>query len=82
MDDLVSDFSAVSQELLASIEGVLNSISEVSKASEEGAIGTTEIANRSTSVVEAANGVLEEMKNAERTAEKLRENVNKFIITE
>lgn len=82
MDDLVSDFSAVSQELLASIEGVLNSISEVSKASEEGAIGTTEIANRSTSVVESANGVLEEMKNAERTAEKLRENVNKFTITE
>ena len=82
MDELVSDFSAVSQELLASIDGVLNSITEVSKASEEGAMGTTEIANRSSTVVEEANSVLEEMKNAERTAEKLRENVNRFIITE
>ena len=82
IDELVTDFSAVSQQLLASIDGVLQSISEVSKAANEGAIGTSEIAERTCSVVEKSGSVLEEMKNAEHTSENLKENVSKFIITE
>ena len=82
IDELVTDFSAVSQQLLASIDGVLQSISEVSKAANEGAIGTSEIAERTCSIVEKSGSVLTEMKNAEHTSENLKENVNKFIITE
>ena len=82
IDELVTDFSAVSQELLASIDGVLQSISEVSKASNEGALGTSEIAERSSSIVQKSGGVLEEMKSAEATSKKLKENVNKFVISE
>lgn len=82
IDELVTDFSAVSQQLLASIDGVLQSISEVSKASNEGAIGTSEIAERSYSIVEKSGSVLEEMKNAENTSQKLKKGVSKFIITE
>lgn len=82
IDDLVTEFSAVSQELLASIDGVLQSISEVSKAADEGAIGTTEIAERSANVVEKSAGVLESMKQAEKTAIQLKEEVGRFQITE
>lgn len=81
IDELVTDFSAVSQQLLASIDGVLQSISEVSKAANEGAIGTSEIAERTCSVMEKSESVLAEMKNAEHTSEELEGNVEKFIIT-
>ena len=82
IDELVTDFSAVSQQLLASINNVLQTLSEVSKAANEGAIGTTEIAERTSSINEKSGSVLEEMKNAEHTSEKIKEDVNKFIITE
>ena len=82
IDELVTDFSAVSQQLLASISNVLQALSEVSKAANEGAIGTTEIAERTSSINEKSGSVLEEMKNAEHTSEKIKEDVNKFIITE
>lgn len=82
IDELVTDFSAVSQQLLASINNVLQSLSEVSKAANEGAIGTTEIAERTSSINVKSGNVLEEMKHAEHTSEKIKEDVNKFIITE
>lgn len=82
IDELVTDFSAVSQQLLASINNVLQTLSEVSKAANEGAIGTTEIAERTSSINEKSGSVLEEMKHAEHTSEKIKEDVNKFIITE
>lgn len=82
IDELVTDFSAVSQQLLASIDGVLQSISEVSKASNEGALGTSEIAERSCSIAEKSSSVLKEMKNAESTSNQLKDAVAKFIITE
>ena len=40
IDGLVTDFSASSEELLASISGVMEAINEVSKAATEGASGT------------------------------------------
>ena len=82
IDELVTDFSTVSQQLLVSIGGVLQSISEVSKAANEGAIGTSEIAERTCSVMEKSSSVLEEMKNVEHISEELKENANKFTITE
>lgn len=82
VDELVTDFSAVSEELLASIDGVMQAISEVSKASNEGALGTVEIAEKSCTIVDKSNQVLDEMKNAESTSEKLKASVEKFTITE
>ena len=82
IDELVTDFSEVSQQLLTSINGVLQAISEVSKVANEGAIETTGIAERTCNVMEKSGSVLEEMKNAGHTSEKLKESVNKFIITE
>ena len=82
IDELVTDFSAVSEQLLASIEGVLESIYEVSKASNEGAIGTGEIAERSSHILESCGQVLEEVKHTEDTSIKLRETVERFVISE
>ena len=50
VDSLVTDFSASSEELLASISGVMDAINDVSKAATEGATGTTDIAQKNTAV--------------------------------
>lgn len=81
IDDLVTDFSAISEELLASIDGTLQSISEVSKAANQGAVGTTEIAERSLSVADKSSQLLEVVQNVEKIAEELKEHVQKFIIS-
>ena len=82
VDDLVNDFSAISQELLASIDNVLSAITDVGRATNEGAIGTSEIAERSTTVAEKSNQVLAVLKNTGKMAEELKENVAGFTTTE
>ena len=82
IDELVTDFSAVSEQLFASINGVIQTIGEVNKAATSGAIETTEIAERTISVASKSGSVKEEMKNAEQIAEKLKEQVSEFVITE
>ena len=52
IDALVTDFSASSEQLLASINGVMDAIGEVSKAATEGATGTNDIAEKTGVVVE------------------------------
>lgn len=52
IDGLVTDFSASSEQLLASINGVMDAIGEVSKAATEGATGTNDIAEKTGVVVE------------------------------
>jgi methyl-accepting chemotaxis protein len=62
IDALITDFSATSEELMASINNVLTSIEEISRATSEGAIGTTEIANRSSDIMQMSgviNGAVE-----------------------
>ena len=81
VDELVTDFSAISEELLASIDGVLQSISDVSKAANEGALGTSEIAERSATVAERSSQLLEVVKNVGATAEELKLHVEKFTIS-
>lgn len=81
VDELVTDFSAISEELLASIDGVLQSISDVSRAANEGAIGTAEIAERSATVANKSGQLLEVVQNAGRTAEELKAHVEKFTIS-
>lgn len=82
VDELVTDFSAISEELLASIDGVLESIESVSRSANEGATGTSDIAVKSANVAEKSSQVLEVIKNAGSTAEVLKEKVSKFIVNE
>ena len=81
IDELISDFSAVSEELLASVETVLDSINGISRAASEGAIGTSEIAERNSHIADNSNQVLEEVKNAEKISAMLRDTVAQFVIT-
>ena len=81
IDELVADFSAVSEELLASITNVLDAISEVSRASNDGAEATTEIADKSANVLRKADVVIEEAKKADAESNQMRDSVEKFIVS-
>lgn len=82
VDELVTDFSAISEELMASIDNVLDAIDGVSKASMEGAQGTTDIAQRSSNLVMMSSGVREQMTHADETVNKLMDEVEKYVIEE
>ena len=69
IDALVTDFSASSEQLLASINGVMDAIGEVSKAATEGATGTNDIAE-----------IKEKAEAAHHAADKLQQNVEHFIV--
>ena len=80
IDGLVTDFSASSEELLASISGVMEAINEVSKAATEGASGTTDIADKTGIIVERANEIKEKAEATRIAADKLQQNVEHFIV--
>lgn len=61
VDAIVTEFSATSQELLASVENITTAISSVAKATSEGAQGTTNIASR------ASDSALESKKTVDET---------------
>ena len=80
IDALVTDFSASSEQLLASINGVMDAIGEVSKAATEGATGTNDIAEKTGVVVEKADEIKEKAEAAHHAADKLQQNVEHFIV--
>ena len=80
IDALVTDFSASSEQLLASINGVMDAIGEVSKAATEGATGTNDIAEKTGVVVEKAAEIKEKAEAAHHAADKLQQNVENFIV--
>ncbi|WP_099468434.1 methyl-accepting chemotaxis protein [Konateibacter massiliensis] len=82
VDELVTDFSATSEELLASIEGVLKSIEDIGIASQEVATGTTDIAARSGDVMNKSSVVTQEIEKSEEVARHLYEEIGKFKISE
>ena len=80
IDALVTDFSASAEQLLASINGVMDAIGEVSKAATEGATGTNDIAEKTGVVVEKAAEIKEKAEAAHHAADKLQQNVEHFIV--
>lgn len=80
VNDLVSDFSAISQELLASISGVIDAIAGITSAANEGAQGTTNIAMKTVSIVDGSANVLENARGAGRSASALEENISQFTV--
>lgn len=80
VDSLVTDFSASSEQLLASINGVMDAISDVSKTATEGATGTTDIAEKVGIVVQEAEAIKQKAETTYRSAEKLQKNVERFIV--
>ena len=80
VDELVGDFSATSEQLLASIEDVLHAINEVARASSEGATGTTDIAQKTSDVMEKSSDILTEVSNTQHSAECLQNEIGKFKV--
>ena len=77
---MVSDFSETSDELATSINGILDAINGITIATNEGATGITNIASKTSIVVDKSSNVLHNSQIAEETAEKLRIGVEQFII--
>jgi len=69
--DLVTNFSATSEELLALTENMLQAIDEVAKATNEGASGTTDIAEKTTVIVQKSYDIVKLSNSAGESADKL-----------
>lgn len=80
INELVSDFSATSEELLASINSISEAIDGITSASNDSAAGTTNIAQKTVTIVNESSEVMKSAKAAEQSAEELRKNVNNFKI--
>lgn len=79
---LVTDFYEISKKLQQSIDSVTEVISGVTMASNEGALGASDIAERSCDMNLKSNEVLEAVQGAESTSAKLNEEVANFVISE
>jgi methyl-accepting chemotaxis protein len=78
VDELVTEFSATSEQLLASIQTVLEAIDGVASAAGEGASGTAHIANRVADANHMSNEVMKQMSKSKDSAANLQEEVVKF----
>ena len=82
VDELMREFSSIAQELYGNMEGIKNSMSDISRAAEEGADGTTEIAQRASVIASEAADVLEQVAKTKHSAETLRTEIGKFNVME
>ncbi len=80
IDSLVTDFSAISQELLASISNITDTLDGISRAAQEGANGTASIAERVLNVVKTSDEVNSSLQDANGIVGRLGEATSKFII--
>lgn len=82
VDGLVGGFGATSEELLASVDTVANSISGMSRAAGEGAANTNDIAERVAAVAGHADKIERIMRQVSVSAGKMREGTDKFKVLE
>lgn len=80
VDGLVSDFSATSEELLASMDGMMNAIEGVANAANEGASGTSDMAERIQNITMRCSEVAETTEQAGATAETLKADTGIFKV--
>ncbi|MDF2514197.1 MAG: chemotaxis protein [Herbinix sp.] len=78
VDNMVTDFSATAQELLAAVTEVITGIDAIAIAAHEGAEGTTDIANRNSSVNMHASEILTQVEQSKEIAEQLGVTVSIF----
>jgi methyl-accepting chemotaxis protein len=79
-DGLVTEISSTSQQLLVSIQNVLAAIDGVAEAANEGANGTTHIANEVCEVNRKANEVMGQVLTSKKSTDRLKEEIVKFKI--
>ena len=72
--------NTTSQELAGSIETMNNAMEEIAKATHEGAVGNTTVAEKVTVVAEKANDILSKVNISQQGAENLKQQVAKFKV--
>lgn len=70
--------NTASKSLTDSIEVMNNAMEEIAKATHEGAVGNTTVAERVTDVAEKANDILEKMNISQQGADNLKQQLAKF----
>ncbi|MDR5587846.1 methyl-accepting chemotaxis protein [Clostridium aquiflavi] len=80
VSNLVLEFSSTSEELLASLQQVTETIGHVSMASNEGADGTSNIAEKVSNINEKSNTIMEEVLKSKESVEELNNQISKFKI--
>jgi methyl-accepting chemotaxis protein len=80
VNSMTMDFSATSEELLASIQNMIKAINEITEATNEGADGTGNIAGRSTEIVTKSAEVVAQVDKSQHSADKLIQLVSKFTV--
>lgn len=78
IDSLVTDFSAISEELLASISNITDTLDGISRAAREGADGAANIAERVQNVVETSDSVNTSLQDANGIVGRLGDATSKF----
>lgn len=78
ISDIVMDFSSTSEEILASMESMVEAITQIAAAANEEAMGATNIAHETSSVVLMSQDVMNLAKNAKEKSDHLVEAVGQF----
>ncbi|MGL4732041.1 MAG: methyl-accepting chemotaxis protein [Clostridium sp.] len=78
--NLVLEFSSTSEELLSSLQSVIRTIEQVSIASNEGADGTVNIAEKVMNITEKSNTIIKEVANSTESSHNLDAQIGKFKI--
>ena len=80
VDELVSDFSSTSEELLASIHDILSALDGVARAAMEGAGGTTDIARRAVDISGKSSDVKAQVLLTREGAVRLMKEIERFEV--
>jgi methyl-accepting chemotaxis protein len=81
ISDLITDFSSTSNKLMVSIKDVMLAITEVSRASEQGAIGTGDIAEKVMDITNMSSEVTSQVKISQESSIKLQKEISNFKLS-
>ncbi|AWI05646.1 methyl-accepting chemotaxis protein [Clostridium drakei] len=80
VNDLVNNFSSTSKELVSSVENIVLTMNGIAEATNEGALGTSNIAEKVSSVVSKANEIKESINSTEEGFNALNNMISKFNV--
>ncbi|WP_029162744.1 methyl-accepting chemotaxis protein [Clostridium scatologenes] len=80
VNDLVNNFSSTSKELVSSVENIVLTMNGIAEATNEGALGTSNIAEKVSSVVSKSNEIKESINSTEEGFNALNNMISKFNV--
>lgn len=80
INDMITDFSATSEELLASMQNMVKAIEEISSAANEEAQGATNIAQEASVITQMSDNAMKLAKTAKEKSDLLIKSVSKFKV--